>query len=244
LRAEAALLPDDGERVLGSVSLRGKRVYAYEEPDHPVMWITDEPVREGAGELWLELSVLAPTTGLQPILIAEPFLFCEPCDLAELDAMTGEDFFRERWEEAGEPFPGLVPKPPDALTMPEITEAVAGLPPLWLGLASVGRPADFLAMAGWSVTDAWQTALPVSAVLRSWEERFGARLLQVGPSAKIRLLVVRPPLTMESARGVAEELCAFGEAVWGGYDAWTEFTELEEVAEDILGEPIWGFWWD
>jgi hypothetical protein len=42
----------------------------------------------------------------------------------------------------------------------------------------------------------------IGSVLRSWEDRFSARLLNVGPGAEIRLLVERPPRT----RGTAEKI--------------------------------------
>lgn len=44
-----------------------------------------------------------------------------------------------------------------------------------------------LPLIGWTASDQFADALPVAAVLRSWEDRFGARLLEVG-FAEIRLL--------------------------------------------------------
>jgi hypothetical protein len=128
--------------------------------------------------------------------------------------------------------------------MPEIAEAVAGLPPLWLGPDRCQASGRLPGHGG----------LDGNRRLADRAPGLGGPALLGGavrgaappgrPSAEIRLLVVRPPLTMGNARAVAAELCAFGESVWGGYDEWTEFTELEEVAQAILGEPIWGFWWD
>jgi hypothetical protein len=46
--------------------------------------------------------------------------------------------------------------------------------------------------------------LRIGAVPRSWEDRFGARLLWIGPRAEIRLLVDRPPRTFEAAAQVAK----------------------------------------
>lgn len=45
-------------------------------------------------------------------------------------------------------------------------------------------------------------------MLRSWKDRFGARLLQVG-LAEIRLLAGRPPRTIEAAHYVTAEHYAF-----------------------------------
>jgi hypothetical protein len=47
-------------------------------------------------------------------------------------------------------------------------------------------------------------ALEHAAVLRSWEDRFGARLLQVGFD-EIWLLAERPPRTLQTAEHVAAE---------------------------------------
>jgi len=41
-------------------------------------------------------------------------------------------------------------------------------------------------------------------MLRSWEDRFGARLIDVG-FADLRLLVERPPRTLEAAQRLAAE---------------------------------------
>jgi uncharacterized protein DUF4253 len=62
----------------------------------------------------------------------------------------------------------------------------------------------------------WEPA-QVSGVLPSWEDRFGARLLEVG-FADIRLVVSRPPRTLDEA--------------------------LPTAAEQVAGNPFWDFWWD
>ena len=109
--------------------------------------------------------------------------------------------------------------------------------------AAASRPADLLAVIGWNITDAWDSALPVCAVLRSWEDRFGARLLQIGPSAEIRLLVDRPPGTTAAAQGIAAEQWAFC-STWIDQDSEAELTAISEITPRLLNAPIWGFWWD
>ena len=61
-------------------------------------------------------------------------------------------------------------------------------------------------MLGWN--EALVTAVPKAAVLRSWEDRFGAQLLRVG-LAWFSVLAQRPPRTPESARHLAAEQRAF-----------------------------------
>jgi hypothetical protein len=92
--------------------------------------------------------------------------------------------------------------------------------------------------------DAWIAGLHLSAVLRSWEDRFGARLLQIGPAAKIRLLVSRPPRTEDAALAVAGELWAFGDMTWVTHSSQEQVESVAEIACLIIDQPIWGFWWD
>src|SRR5215469_17486737 len=60
-----------------------------------------------------------------------------------------------------------------------------------------------------------RTASELAAVLRSWEDRFGVRLLEVG-FADIRLLVSRPPQTLEAAQPIAAEHFAFADGAHQG----------------------------
>jgi Domain of unknown function (DUF4253) len=101
----------------------------------------------------------------------------------------------------GEEFPGLAPATSGQVPAAEITRAVDLMGPAHVCLVQASRPADVLPLIGWQPTDAFRTALPVAAILRSWEVRFGSRLLRIGPSAELRLLVERPPRTLEAADG-------------------------------------------
>ena len=96
--------------------------------------------------------------------------------------------------------------------------------------------------AGARATDS--ARLHLSAVLRSWEDRFGARLLQIGPRAKIRLLVSRPPRTKDAALAVAAELWAFGDGTWVTYPSEEQVDGVADIASLVIDQPIWGFWWD
>jgi hypothetical protein len=90
-----------------------------------------------------------------------------------------------------------------------IEETLGSLEPARIGLVPAARPADVLALIGWEGASNWyRTALPIAAVLRSWEDRFGARLLEVG-FAEISLLVSRPPHDVDAARRIAAEHFVF-----------------------------------
>ena len=72
------------------------------------------------------------------------------------------------------------------------------------------------------------------AALRSWEDRFGAALLQLGPGAVLRVLAERPPATIEAATALAAEHWAFGEAS----------DSVQVIAAALIATPVWSFWWD
>jgi hypothetical protein len=73
--------------------------------------------------------------------------------------------------------------------------------------------------------------------LRSWEDRFGARLLEVGFD-DIRLLVSRPPQTLQAAQPIAAEHFAFSDEAHKG------LREIPEIARALVNNPFWDFWWD
>ena len=73
-------------------------------------------------------------------------------------------------------------------------------------------------------------------VLRSWEDRFGARLLEVGYE-DIRLLVSRPPQTLEAAQRIAAEHMVFSDEAHQGL-SW-----VGGIARTLVNNPFWDFWW-
>jgi uncharacterized protein DUF4253 len=268
-------LPQDGDLRLGSLSLSGKQVSAWMEPDKPVAWVTDEPV-PGAGAIWRAMSAVTADTGLQPVLLAASNwgideAFREPGDLAELDRMDAALILARLWHQRsvevvdGRPleqgdalydptlaakyqpfsreFPGLASRTDGQLAPAAASHALASLPHAHVGLVAASQPADVPAVTGWRATGAWESALPVSAVLRSWETRFGARLLQLGPGAVIWLLAERPPRSIRAAQAVAAELWAFCDAMADERGRFS-LTTVSEIAAYAPDAPIWGFWWD
>ena len=105
---------------------------------------------------------------------------------------------------------------------------------IYLGLVPAADGAAALAGCGW-ISNAGSAA-ELAAVIRSWQQRFGARLCAIG-SDTIGLSVAWPPATPEHARQVAAEHAAFCRETAYGAD-------LNEYAGEMLGAPIWGFWWD
>ena len=108
-----------------------------------------------------------------------------------------------------------------------------------LGLVSAARPADVPAALGWSgMAGATRDVAAVSAVLRSWEDRFSAVLVTLEFDA-LELAVGAPPRAGGHALAVAAEhraFCRDSYAIQSG--------GLQHVAEQLMHRRTWRFWWD
>lgn len=192
----------------------------------------------------------------------EDFGFWFPADVRVLEVMSAEtvlaagwNISAEEWESEsdyvvparapfGRDFPGLAPAGDTRLPASVLELEVAVQPPAYLGLVAARRPADVPAAVGWSVFGVDSPglnarALQISAVLRSWETRYGAHPLRIGNDAILRVLVERPPRTYDAARQVAAEHLAFADECNGrsGYS-------VAELGAALIDAPIWSFWWD
>jgi hypothetical protein len=138
----------------------------------------------------------------------------------------------------GAEFPGLAPAT-NAEIDPELRRRALYqyTRPARVGLVPADRPADILACMGWHRENNSISAAELSAVLRSWEDRFGARLFEVGFD-EIRLLVTRPPRTLEEALPIAAEHVVFSDK------AHVEREYVSQIAAAIVNNPFWDFWWD
>ncbi len=105
------------------------------------------------------------------------------------------------------------------------------------------RPADVLALMGHDTINQDSDPRPLAAVLRSWEDRFGATLLEVG-FAHIRLLAQRPPRALPEAQAVAAELWAMCDEFWPAGTMSTALWGVTDIAAYILTTPIWSLWLD
>lgn len=137
-------------------------------------------------------------------------------------------------------FPGLAPAVDEDIEPLRLDVALGQyLSPARIGLVPAARPADMLTRLGWlaPANRDWEPA-QLSAVLRSWEDRFGARLLEVG-FANIRLVVSRPPRTLDEALPIAAEHVAFCDEC-----ARMGLRHVRMLAQTLVGNPFWDFWWD
>ena len=109
-----------------------------------------------------------------------------------------------------------------------------------LGLVAVERGSDALWVTGWSGPVNYENDSGViAAVIRSWEDRFGARVVGMG-FATLELSVAAPPTSMEQAlRVAAEHFALCPDSVWQSCH-----DNLEKYAASILNQNGWSFWWD
>ncbi|MFG2436952.1 DUF4253 domain-containing protein [Streptomyces sp. NPDC048508] len=133
---------------------------------------------------------------------------------------------------------------PDARAT-EIAEALADrgswLKEPRLALVPARRSADIPAALGWSgPLNHENDVARLCAVLRSWEDRFGIRVVAL-TFDQVVVSVAAPPATLAEAEAVAAEHFAFcpDNITQGSHTALRTYAEQE-----VLNEPVWSFWWD
>jgi hypothetical protein len=261
-------IPDHGRASIGGIELpyghqrEGNRPWA----SGPVLWATDEAVDDFPA-LWPSLRPPARARGLVPLLLSglggdageRPWDSAEfsPGPVPTSGDPAAADLLAEWWadsvpdpEEDEEEtaaflapftrqFPGMAAAESRAVEEAEVVSALSTLPAGRLGLVAADRPADCLAVLGWhGAANYDRSGRVLSVVLRSWEERFGASLVALGFDTVV-LLVERPPQTAEAAERVAAEHFAFcPDTLHQGVGS------IRQLADDLLGGPVWAFWWD
>ncbi|PXY31009.1 DUF4253 domain-containing protein [Prauserella muralis] len=227
------------------------------------MWVSDEEL--AVPELYLACVAAYPRTGHWPVLIPRDARFeltgedwiedrgWLPPAADEIHLNDPRDTLAAWWPEPccdghcldpyGAAFPGLARRSPsraDPLAEAGNTGSViASHGQCRLGLVEAARPADVPAALGWqgmrTMTD---RVAALSAVLRSWEERFGAVLIGLGFDT-LDLSVAAPPKTRERSLAVAAEHRAFCPDEFSAQPG-----TLREFAAGLTGRRLWRFWWD
>lgn len=149
-------------------------------------------------------------------------------------------------------WPGLAPVPArEAAEDPDMVAAgLAGVivadADTWHGgarmaLVPARRSADIPAAIGWSGPMNHENDVArLCAVLRSWEDRYDARVVLLGFDT-MTVSVGRPPATIEEARALAAEHYAFCP---DNIDQSPPY-DLDAYAEKaVLNQEAWSFWWD
>lgn len=108
-----------------------------------------------------------------------------------------------------------------------------------LGLVPVRRPADVPAVLGWTgMIKSTDQVTAISAVLRSWEDRFGVTLIVLGFD-ELELSVAAPPRSQGRALGLAAEHRSFSVRSFSGQPG-----NLREYAGGLVHRRHWRFSWD
>jgi hypothetical protein len=207
------------------------------------LWHADTPASTSG---WAALRSASPRAGLLPFLVdvgsgdGGP----EEWELGLDEASYPGDHDAETvLMEAWDAWPGLAPDTaleadPDVRAAEAVASLLADTPRLKdprLALAPVRRSADIPAAIGWSGAVNYEDDTGrLCAVLRSWEDRFGARLVAL-TYGELFLSVAAPPTTPAEAEAITDEHSAFSPDTTD---------DLTEYAERLIGSRIWSFWWD
>jgi hypothetical protein len=229
----------------------------------PVLWITEKPAPD-VGTLWIRLAAEFHTTGLWPLVLESledaddrPWFSGElgPNASSDPGKYAADAVLTNWWREAipvkgeeneafarltpfGRTFPGLAPASEstrDDGAVGRVARQLGGR----LGLVAAGRPADALSVIGWlGPVNYFSDLGPLSAVMRSWEDRFGAYLVGVGFDT-VTLAVERPPRSIATSNHVAaEHFAACPDNIY------QDVGSIEKYARRINGRDVWTFWWD
>ncbi|WP_246260550.1 DUF4253 domain-containing protein [Streptomyces typhae] len=159
------------------------------------------------------------------------------------------EFIEPFEDDPGAPFdrwPGLAPASapasgdPDEAARSALTHLAAGNPNLLSGchlaLVTAARSADIPAGIGWAA----DAPLPLlCSLLRSWEDRFGARVIAV-IGATVHVSVASPPRTHEHALHVTlEHVLTTADNVIKDPP-----TPYPDYAASLIDSNLWSFWWD
>lgn len=250
--ARSGKLPESGAPIVGGVQLpRGSRCARF--------WSTDAGVEDAFG-LARRLASVFSSTGLWPVIWTwsgeEPDAYVMGTgDVSHADSIDAASALRRSWRATGMvrtgPFPGIAPGADDARLavepfgdpMEESLEQSMRPPGGWMVmLVPVNRPADLFSVLGPEST-IYHSDDEATAILRSWEERFGAVVSTFEPDG-ISLAVGAPPRNHEDARRLAAEHAAFGvPEEWEGIEAVARQLRSTRDLPLVNSAHHWTFGW-
>ncbi|WP_251023347.1 DUF4253 domain-containing protein [Streptomyces sp. ISL-10] len=202
----------------------------------------------GAADWWKRLHRRRSETGLYPLLLEYPDDSFEPVGGDYGAAADAASYFTSKWtDEAWPPFeewPGLAAPAAPVTDIDVCAEALATAVvhdgrARCLALVQVSRGADAPAALSWLGMTNHMTVQELSAVLRSWEDRFGVRVVGLGHGS-VYLSVAAPPTEVYQARVLtAEHYLACPDVFYEDPDLdWSTYHE------ELMKCREWRFWWD
>ncbi|OQR60035.1 hypothetical protein B6E66_30655 [Streptomyces maremycinicus] len=221
----------------------------------PLLWHAEQSASSGN---WTALGATAGRAGLLPVLVdlggsqGGPSQWeLMPAEMSYPGDHDAEEVLAQYWQECaadGEEWPGLaapgtLTADPDARAA-QIADTLAEQGASWfrsphVALVPARRSADVPAAVGWSGPAGHENdTARLCAVLRSWEDRFGIRVVGLGFDV-LAVSVAAPPRTLAEAERITAEHFAFcPDNVLQGPGT------PEAYARQLVGEPTWTFWWD
>lgn len=256
--ATPGTVPEGDTITIGGITLRsGRPIRNPEAPGtSPVGWLSVAPATVAD---WAVIAAEFPATGLWPVLVRglddesgldRPWLDGEFDRPGSADGIDVADFLQEAWARQDEraieyadesigPWLGLAagsPGPAEFRVPADLAATTDTSPGLLLVPAA--RPADVVGALGWlGATNYWAPG-EVSAVLRSWEDRFGAVLMHMDFDS-IYLVVQRPPTGPDEINRTAGEHMAFVPDM-----IWQESDSYEQYRDESVPSQAWFLWWD
>ena len=152
--------------------------------------------------------------------------------------LQGTEFFLELVAPWGITFPGLALEERKSGDQQTYRQMVIGTASGRLGLVETNRSADILHAIGWLgaanhfISETGAT--PLSMMMRSWEDRFGARLFRLGFDTLV-FVVERPASAESSALAIAAEHFAFA-----GDDGFQAYADPPVDSIRTLGRGVAG----
>ncbi|MEU2956061.1 DUF4253 domain-containing protein [Streptomyces xanthochromogenes] len=217
----------------------------------PLLWYADAPA---APADWTRLAPARRAAGLHPVLLGGTQELVDwelaPEEMSYPGDHDAEDVLEELWAghaaglgHGAEDWPGLA-EGPEPREDPECSAAEVAAAATCEGhlkgaraaLVPARRSADVPAALGWHGPENHEHDVArLCAVLRSWEDRFGARVVGLSPTS-LTVSVAAPPTDEDEALVLAAEHFAFCP---DGVE-----TDLAQYAESLRGGASWTFWWD
>lgn len=262
------LAADPSGRALGLELPPGRLIDTTDEgPWHePMLWHAG---RQASSGNWSRLGSPAARVGLLPVLVdvgesqggpeeweLMPGEMSYPGDHDAEEVLGGfwgdeddDDELQEILEPFGPEWPGLVtalrleadPDTRAAEVADSLLDEGSWFKEPRIALVPARRSADIPAAIGWAGPLNHENDMGrLCAVLRSWEDRFGIRVVALSFD-RLVLSVAAPPTTRDVAEAVAAEHFAFcpDNITQGYHDTLREYAEHE-----VLGRRMWSFWWD
>ncbi|SDP28522.1 protein of unknown function [Actinacidiphila guanduensis] len=142
-----------------------------------------------------------------------------------------------------ETWPGLAPvgapvNDPDTCAEAAAARAATEHRLTHLGLVPAARSADIPEAIGWAGANNHMTPGELSAVLRSWESRFGIRVVGLGHATLVVSVAARPSTPQQAEHLALEHYLACPDNVEQGMVSFADY------AQGLLTADAWSFWWD